>query len=195
MSETPGMITCTACKSTLDLAQLRPGGRVACRRCLNPIDAAFYPAFSVPLMSGHGEAIEEGADSACFFHAGKKAAAACGACGRFLCGLCAIDFAEETRCASCLESGKKKGKLSELDEQRTMYDSMVLMIPVASIIMWPVLFFTAPLTLFLTVWYWKKPGSLFRTNRWRFVLAAFTALCELFGIVWFIFAFIKELRK
>ena len=195
MSEIPGMMACTGCASVLDLARLRPGGRVACPRCLHPIEVSFYPAFAVPLMTAHGEAIEEGADSACFFHAGKRAAAACGACGRFLCGLCAIDFAGETRCASCLESGKKKGKLTELDEQRTLYDSMVLMIPLASFLFSPVMVFTAPLTLFLAAWYWKKPGSLFRTNRWRFGLAALLALCELFGFAWFIFAFIKALRK
>ncbi len=195
MIETPGTIPCAACGSLLDLARLRPGGRVSCGRCLNPIEIDFFPADSVPLMTGHGEALEEGTDSACFFHAGKKAAAACGACGRYLCGLCVIDFAGETRCASCLESGKKKGKLSELDDRRTLYDSMVLVIPLASIIMWPVMFFTAPLTLFLTVWYWKKPGSLFRANRWRFVLAAVIALVELLGIAWFLFAMVKGFRQ
>ena len=50
----------------------------------------------------------------------------CDACGQFLCSLCDCELDGRHICPSCLETGKKKGKLQGLENHRTLYDSIAL---------------------------------------------------------------------
>ena len=42
------------------------------------------------------------------------------------CALCSIDFAGRHLCPACLESGKTKGKMADLENRRVLYDNIAL---------------------------------------------------------------------
>ena len=107
--------------------------------------------------------------------------------------MCDVDFNGEHLCPGCLETGRKKGRLSNLDNRRTLYDSLALslvLLPMVLLFVWPLSLVTAPAALFVAVRYWKAPGSLLRRSKIRFVLAMLLALIQIvaWGILfWFWF--------
>ena len=128
-----------------------------------------------------GPTLAEGAvegEAACFDHPAKKAVASCHQCGRFVCQLCAVEFGTETWCPNCVAAGAGKAKAANTETTRTLYDSIVLSLPLASLILWPVTIVTAPATLALTVLKWRQPLSLVRRFRWRFVVGAAIGFVE-----------------
>src|SRR5438874_13754528 len=92
----------------------------------------------------HGLGSMEG-EAGCFYHPQKRAIIPCAACGRFLCALCDVELNDEHLCPVCLETGRKKGKLTQLETKRTLYDSSALILSVLPIIcLWPLSIVTAP---------------------------------------------------
>jgi hypothetical protein len=82
-------------------------------------------------------------------------------------------------CPSCLESGKKKGKIVNLQRERVLYDRMALVIAGLPLLIWPFTFITAPIALFLVVRFWKAPLSLVTPSRTRFVVAGLLAIVQI----------------
>ncbi len=118
-------------------------------------------------------------EASCFYHPTKKAILPCESCGRFLCAICDVELNGQHICPSCLESGKKKGKLQQLENRRTRYDSIALAVAVFPAIMaWPSLL-GAPIALYISIRYWKAPLSIVRRSRWRFVVAIILAIAEI----------------
>lgn len=139
---------------------------------------AFYRAPASPVM---GAAVQVQGEAECFNHPGKQAVAACSACGRLLCSLCEIDIEGQTLCIHCLQSGREKQKITSLDNKRTLFDSLAL-----NLAFWPLLFIfptlvTAPAAIYITLRYWKAPGSVLPRSRFRFVLAFVLALLQIAG--------------
>jgi hypothetical protein len=124
-------------------------------------------------------------ESGCFYHPQKKAVRPCDGCGRFLCSLCDCELNGQHFCPSCLESGKTKGKIKSLDQQRTLYDSVALSLAVYPILIFYFTIITAPMALFVAIRYWKAPPSLVRRSKARFIAAIIVALLQLAG--WGIF--------
>jgi len=195
---TAGAFHCAGCA-----LQISPGaltaGACACPGCGRAFEVRLYPAARVAARADTGSALQHEGESPCFFHAGKRADGACGHCGRFLCALCAIDFAGEIRCAACLESARRKENATHLVERRTNHDSVVLLCSVLPLVfcypgflVTPV---TAPLALFLTVRNWNKPLSPVRRNRWRFVVGAGLAVLQLGMLAWGAYGLFKEFGK
>ena len=125
-------------------------------------------------------------EAACFDHPGKRAAAHCSQCGRFLCQLCSVDFRGSTWCPSCITAGFAKKSTAEMEQSRTLYDSFALVLALGPLLFWPATVFTAPATIFVSVRYWKEPLSIVRRTRWRFVAASLVAAAELGGWVWLV---------
>jgi hypothetical protein len=128
-------------------------------------------------------------ESGCFYHPAKRAVAACESCGRFLCALCDLDLNGEHICPACLETGRRKGKLKQLENRRVLYDAVALSLATLPLLFfWPTII-TAPCALYVVVRRWNAPASLVRRGKWRMVLAAILAILEIaawIAVVYFI---------
>ena len=107
----------------------------------------------------------------------------CEACGRFLCAVCDVELSGAHLCPGCLESGKKKGRLKQLENSRTLYDSMALAVALyPMILVWPTII-SAPIAIYLAIRYWNAPSSIVRRGKWRAVLAIIIGLLQILGWV------------
>src|SRR5437763_8952566 len=124
----------------------------ACFSCGAQVLVRLYPAAFKRLEPGKaGEAIVVEGEASCFYHPAKRASVPCATCGRFLCALCDIELNGQHVCPVCLESGKQKGKLSELENKRTLYDSAALSLTILPLLMWPITLLTAPAAVVLAI--------------------------------------------
>jgi hypothetical protein len=137
-----------------------------------------FPALLAPAAAPTGETAGE-SEAVCFDHPRKRAAAACSQCGRFVCALCATEFRGECWCPQCLAAGVQKKRVTELENSRTLYDSIALGLATLPALLISPTLLTAPATLLVSLIYWKKPLGLVRRWRWRMVLALVLALAEI----------------
>lgn len=164
-----------------------------CPGCGSPIKAEVFPAFFQPPAVGQsGENILVEGESSCFYHPQKKAVIPCDSCGRFLCALCDVEMKGQHLCAACLETGKKKGKLKHLQDQRVLYDDIALALTTFTLLVWPFTFITAPMALYMSVRYWNAPTSLIPRSKVRFVIAVILALLQILGWAALIIAFVRR---
>ena len=195
-------IRCTGCGSPLSNDVLEGGNAArefrACPFCGSPTMALVFPAmFAPPSVPTPAEMAAGIHDATCFYHASKRAAAPCSQCGRFLCALCSVEFSGAVWCPECFEAGRTRKRVVNLENQRTLHDSIALALST-----WPVLFFfypslvTAPAALFFSIVYWKRPSSIVRRHpKFRLVLAmVFSSIQIGLWIVFIIFA-VYQFRK
>jgi hypothetical protein len=64
---------------------------------------------------------------------------------------------------------------------RTLFDSIALTLPLASLILYPLNIVAAPTALTIAILKWRQPLSPVRRNRWRLVLAILISLAEIIG--------------
>ena len=180
------MISCTQCKTALNAATINTFALIPCPTCNEPIRADVYPALFRKLPSGRtGDPLQAEKEAGCFYHPGKKAAVTCSACGRFLCVLCDVEFNNRHLCPGCLEKGKSKRKIRNLEDHRVCYDKIALVIALASMLLiWPTLI-TAPIVLFMVIRYWGAPGSIISRSKIQFILAFGIACLQI--VAWILF--------
>ena len=176
-------IPCNRCDRPLPKWELAGQDRAQCPECGAYSIVRVFPALFSETGPVATEPAAEG-EATCFDHPGKRAAAACGQCGRFVCQLCAVDFKGGVWCPSCFAAGDYKAPTAELDNSRTLYDSIALTVAVAPLVLWPFTAISAPIALYLALRYWNRPLSLVRRMRWRSVLGILIALGEIAGWVW-----------
>ena len=175
---------CPSCQNSLPGALCNTGAITHCPACDSAIQVEIFPAFFKPVGAGQtGETLIEEGVSSCFYHEQKKAVIPCDSCGRFLCALCDLDFNGRHLCPACLQSGKKKGDLPELENRRTIYDSAALSTALLPLLMWPVTLVTAPLAIYLAVLSFFRPSSLIPRTRVRAWLALAFGLLQVAGWV------------
>ena len=194
---TPRLVACTKCRAPLppvlyNLPELRRCPACNARAQIDVFPAALRP----PGPSSVGEAVMVDGEASCFYHPTKKAILPCESCGRFLCAICDVELNGQHLCPGCLESGKKKGKLKQLENKRTLYDNMALAVAGLPILLvWPSLI-GAPIAIYLSIRYWKAPTSVIPRTKWRFVLAIIIALLTIFGwVAMFIVLFNSPSRR
>jgi hypothetical protein len=141
-------------------------GFAVCAACGARNQVRAFPALLRPREESRPEAAVEG-EAACFDHPAKRAVAACSQCGRFLCRLCSVSFGEQTWCPGCVAAGAGNANAARPDTSRNLYDSMALILPLASLVLWPLTIVAAPASLVLALMKWREPLSLVRRNRWR----------------------------
>ena len=159
--------------------ELAAGGVAVCTLCGASNRVHIFPAALLPDSGPVKTEAALAGEATCFDHPSKRAVAACNQCGRFVCQLCSVEFANEVWCPSCVAAGAGKARPAKAETYRTLYDSMALIIPLAAILMYPFMIVAAPASLVLTVMKWKQPLSLVRRNRWRFLAAILVSLAEL----------------
>jgi len=156
-----------------------------CPVCQTQVRVYTFPALSRPVARGqNAEPVVMEGEASCFYHPQKRASVPCHACGRFLCVLCDCEFQGNHYCPACLQTGKTKGKIKNLQNQRVLYDSIALALVILPMVILVGIYFTfitAPLTIFIAIRYWKAPLSIVRHSRWRFVVATILALGQLVG--------------
>jgi len=176
------LIPCPKCQTRLTDGNVNLPGLSPCPVCGTELQIEVFPALFrkiAPVQSAQPVMVE--GESSCFFHPQKKAVVPCAGCGRFLCALCDCDFAGEHFCPACLEAGKSKGKIKNLDNQRTRYDNIALALALVPILIFYFTLITAPMTLFVVIRYWNSPRGLVQRSRIRFVLAGILALLQIAG--------------
>jgi len=161
--------------------ELAAGGDVHCTMCGS---GNLVRVFPVVLASPHtlpsADAASEG-EAACFDHPGRRALAACQQCGRYVCRLCSVEFGDSVWCPSCVAAGAGEARRAHPDTFRNLFDSTALILPLASLLVYPFTVIAAPASIVLSVMKWSQPLSLVRRSRWRFVAAILISLGEIAG--------------
>jgi hypothetical protein len=194
-------IRCTGCGFPLSNDVLESGNVArefrSCHFCGSETLAMVFPAmFSPPAIPSSAEMRAEAGDATCFYHASKRATAPCSQCGRFLCALCAVEFSGAVWCPECFEAGRTRKRVINLENQRTLHDSIALAVST-----WPVLLFypsliTAPAALFFSIYYWNRPTSIVRRHpKVRLVLAIVLALIQIGLWITLIIFLVYQFRK
>ncbi len=180
------VISCPRCDTILNPEFINTNEMIACSTCKVLLRADVYPAFFRPLPLGNaGETLMVDEEASCFFHPRKKAVVECSACGRFLCTLCDVEFNDQHLCPLCLEKGKSKRKIKNLETSRTCYDTIALYLSIVPLLFfWPTIL-TAPIALFISIRYWKAPSSIISRTKIRFFAAMVIATLQIVG--WILF--------
>ena len=175
-------IECPSCRTTLLTGVFNLPDLAPCPACRAPLQMEVFPALFRPIAVGRdAEAVMLEGESACFYHPQKKAVIPCDGCGRFLCALCDCEVGAQHFCPTCLEAGRTKRKIKNLEKSRTLYDSIALALTMYS----PICLFypnlvCAPIALFIVIRYWKAPLSIVHRTKIRFIIAAILAVLEIF---------------
>ncbi len=172
---------CPKCKTTWLPEALPAAAEKICHGCQTPFEVTFFPALTRPAAAVvQPEKLVIDGDASCFYHADKRAAIACSACGRFLCHLCDVTLGDRHLCPGCIETGRAKGRFTEFETSRILWGSAALTITVVPIILcfWITLV-TAPAAIVLAIYGWKKPQSIVTTSRWQSWAAIIIATLEI----------------
>lgn len=192
------VLKCVKCKAPLVTVEhpeaaavpFNTGATSPCPACGAETMIEIYPAmFRPPDGTGAGDKIVSSEEAACFYHPQKRAAVPCDSCGRFLCALCDVELQGQHLCPNCLQSGKKKGKIKNLENERVLYDRIALMLSLAplTLILIYFSFITAPMSLYFAIRYWNSPSSVVpRRSRLRFVIAIILSLLQIAGWIFLI---------
>src|SRR5438045_2977867 len=140
------LLQCPKCRAWLLEGVFNRPDPAPCPSCGTAIRVELFPAFfRRPGPGNVGEAVMVEGESSCFYHPQKKAVQPCQGCGRFLCALCDCEFQGQHFCPACLETGRTKGKIKSLENQRTLYDSIALAV---ALLGFCISFVTAPIAVF-----------------------------------------------
>jgi len=187
---------CPSCNAPLTEGVFNLPEPNPCPACGTPIQIHLFPAwFRPPAVGNQGERILLEGEAGCFYHPEKKAVQPCAACGRFLCALCDCELQGQHFCPGCLDAGRQKGKIKNLENQRMLYDSIALSLAILPIITVYFTIITAPMALYMVIRHWNSPSSVVHHTRWRFVVAAILAILQIVG--WCVAAYfiVKNFRS
>jgi|ERR1051325_10473430 hypothetical protein len=179
------LLECPKCHSRLSEEIVNRPELTPCLGCGSPLQVEIFPALFRRFVPGRGgELLMAEGESSCFYHPQKKAAVPCQGCGRFLCDLCDCQFNGDHFCPACLETGRAKGKIKNLENERTLYDSIALglaILPVAVVFGIYFTFITAPMAMYVAIRYWNAPRSIVRRTRARYIVAIIFASWQIIG--------------
>lgn len=187
-------VSCPACHAPLPPEMLNQPDLVTCPACAERVRVDVFPAlFRGPEIGRAAENVGLEGESSCYFHPSKKAVVPCDGCGRFLCALCDLDFNGRHVCPTCLNTAQKKGRVVNLQNTRTLHDSVALTLAVLPLLIFYFTLITAPLALFWAIRSWKLPSSILpRRRRVRLVAAMVLASLQIVGWVVAIVAIIAS---
>lgn len=186
------MIFCPRCSAALEAEILQAPGLKVCPGCGHPIRVDVYPAIFREETGGTpGERIVMDDEASCFYHPTKRAEVACSECGRFLCGLCDLDLNGRHLCPACMAAGQEKGRIKDLQHHRFLYDTTALVMAIVPIFTIWFTLITAPISIFMSIKYWKYQGSVIKRTKIRYVFAILISLMQLTAWPIFIYGIFK----
>jgi hypothetical protein len=164
-------VSCTRCHTPISAEYYNSSDLIPCPSCHVPIRIDVFPAFYRGFRPGiEGETLVDD-QASCFYHPQKKAVIPCDHCGRFLCALCDVEMGDKHLCPACLETGKKKGRIVNLDRHRLLYDGTALRLALFPMFTVWLTIFTAPIAIYLSIRHWNSPMSVIGRTKVRFILA------------------------
>jgi hypothetical protein len=176
------LVHCPKCQAWLLEGLFNQPELSPCPACGVPLQIEVFPAlFRNQSVGRSGEAILVEGESSCFYHPQKRAVIPCQGCGRFLCALCDCELHGQHFCPACLETGKTKGKIKNLENQRVLYDSIALSLAVYPLLIFYFTLVTAPAALFVAIRYWNAPRSIVHRTKARSVVAVLLASLQIAG--------------
>lgn len=173
-------IPCARCNAPLPGWELAAADRASCTSCGSSNQVRIFPAALRTPAPVKTDAALDG-EATCYDHPGKRAVAACRHCGRFVCGLCSVEFGDEVWCPSCVAGRAGSAQSANPETSRVLYDSIAVLTPWLSLFVWPLTIITGPAAVVFSILKWRQPLSLVRRSRWRLVLAIGAGLCETAG--------------
>jgi hypothetical protein len=192
-------LQCVSCNTPVPEALFNQSEPKPCGKCGRLLQVEVFPAFYQPTARGReGDPLIAEGEASCFYHPQKKATVPCEACGRFLCALCDCELHGKHFCTSCLETGRQKGKIQKLENERIRYDSIALALALYPLVLVFGVYFTcitAPMALFISFRHWNSPGSIVHHTKIRFVLAIILSVLELVGWAVLIYFLSKRSRS
>jgi hypothetical protein len=172
-------LACPACRRVVPDVYWQGVDVVRCPACEGEFEQLRFPAMAAAVRVDRAASLGSG-EANCYFHAQNRAEAPCDGCGRYVCAVCRVPFAGQHFCPACLEARSDRQKLPE--NHRVLYGNMALGLAVMPLLLWPITLVSAPAALGLSIYGWKKPGSLVGKRRWLpFALAGIFAGLEITG--------------
>jgi hypothetical protein len=98
-----------------------------------------------------------------------------------MCSLCDCDLGGEHFCPACLEAGRTRKKIKNIERQRTRYDNIALSLVVFPMILFYATFITAPIAIVIAIRHWNSPASMIHRTRTRLVIAVLLASLQILG--------------
>jgi hypothetical protein len=175
---------CPLCRRLLGPEFWNTGQFQVCPGCSTQIMATTFPVISTPAGATTVLPCEAG-ESSCFFHAGHRAETICDACGRFLCGLCSINFGKRKYCPDCIYRNRRERNDGLLIDQAILFDNIAISILALSVLTLSYLLLglvISSLALCLVFIGWRSQRTLVRRSRFRFGFALILGLVE--GAAW-----------
>ena len=188
------LIECPSCRTPLSEGVFNASGMAPCPSCRTPLQIEVFPALFRPAAVGRqAEAVMLEGESSCFYHPQKKAVMPCDACGRFLCALCDCEVGGQHFCPTCLEAGRTKRKIRNLERRRTRYDDIALSLTILPALCFYPSLIAAPIAIYLVIRHWNTPLSIVPRSKIRYVIALFLAMVEIVG--WATFFYYMAIQR
>jgi hypothetical protein len=170
-------LACDRCRRPFP-PELLGGAEGRCDGCGREARLEVFPALLRGVAAGAAASAVLTDEAACFHHPAKQAVAACESCGRFLCALCDLEVHGVHYCSACLEQSRKKGRtVHRRDAIR--YDRLALMLAtVPCLFVLPTLL-TAPTTIGVVLFGWRRQNSLVSRGRAGFLVSLVLALLQI----------------
>ncbi|MBX3177228.1 MAG: B-box zinc finger protein [Candidatus Hydrogenedentes bacterium] len=172
------IVRCGSCESALALPPVPGAGTLGCPVCRTASRVWVYPALFRETAGDRGQRLLDESQASCMNHPDKQATVVCDGCGKFLCGLCDVDWNGEHLCAPCVQRRAKGGAAGRGRNAYIHYDSLALGVVLLSIITMPFFGlggFIAPVTFYVAWRYWREPWRPVPHRRWAMVLAVLLA--------------------
>jgi hypothetical protein len=182
---------CPECRTPIRESEINQLRLSPCSGCNSLLQLELFPAFfrAFEAAQTSEDVLLEG-ESTCFYHPAKKAILPCFGCGRFLCSLCDCDLNGEHFCPACLEAGRNRKKIKNIERQRTRYDNIALSLVFFPMIVFYLTFITAPIAIVLAARHWNSPPSMIARTKTRYVIAITLAALQIVGWVALVLALI-----
>ena len=82
---------------------------------------------------------------------------------------------------ACIEAGKRKRRIRNLENERFLYDNMALLLAVLPLFIFYITILTAPAALYLAIRHWSSPSSIIPRTKIRYVLAIVFSVLQIAG--------------
>ena len=170
----PANLLCPNCSEPLAVSLFVSGQSGQCPACHAQVEAYIFPEFHRDPSARPEIRLAEEHEAVCYFHPRYRAMTPCDNCGRFLCAICTISVGSRKLCAECLSQLRKQKNETGLVLYAPLFDNTALFLvtaPVLTVIFWFLTFFSAPVSVFLSFYYWSRQWTLLPRSRLRFAIA------------------------
>ena len=177
-------LSCPHCSQQLPVDRFVSGQPAPCPACNRQVAAYVFPAFDRDNSSRPEIHLAQEGEAVCFFHSRYGAVSPCDNCGRFLCETCLITVGSRKLCADCVSHARRQKDQTGLVNHAALFDNVALLLltlPIVTVVFAFLTILSAPVSLFLALFYWSRQWSLLPRSRLRFVIASFLAVLLIAG--------------